>query len=116
MKGAYGVLAAVVLFGATGCRDAMETTQGYKDEKITAAVEAALRENIPGSIQVSTRDRIVTLSGTVPDTATRDQAGTIAARTAGVASVNNGLRATIAADAPAGGRLGAGPPAAPELQ
>jgi osmotically-inducible protein OsmY len=115
MTRAYSVLAGVALVASVGCRDAMERTQGYKDEQITAAVEAALRANVPGEIEVSTRDRIVTLSGTVPDAAARERATQIASHTTGVTSVNNGLRATIAADAPAVGPAGL-PPAAPVLR
>ena len=123
MRHGYTAIAALALLGVIGCTDASERTLGYRDEKITADVETALRANIPGTIQVVTRDRVVTLSGTVPDTTARDKATDIATKTAGVAQVKNELRASIAADAPAGlppaNRGGVPPgnrPPAPELQ
>jgi Flp pilus assembly secretin CpaC len=119
-------LAALALLGVIGCRDATQRTLAFRDEKITADVEASLKANVPGEIQVSTRDGVVTLSGTVPDGVSRQKAGELANRSGGVKQVNNNLRTTLAADAPAVAPPAnippaAGPPAvnlppAPELK
>jgi hypothetical protein len=105
------IAVASCFLGALGCSEPSERTVGFRDEVITANVEAALKAKVPGNIEVNTRERVVTLSGTVPDTAARDRAGDLATRIAGVARVNNNIRATIAADAPA--RPPAGFPQAP---
>lgn len=123
----YRMAMAVVVASVVGCSDPSgERTAGYRDEKITADVEQALRANVPGTIQVSTRDRVVSLSGTVPDTAARERAAQIAMDVDGVARVDNTLRATVAADAPdapaglppvnRGGVPPGNRPPAPELQ
>jgi osmotically-inducible protein OsmY len=98
-----------------GCTDASERTLGYQDQNITAEVETALRAQLPGKIEVNTRDQVVTLSGAVPDVAARERAADIAADVRGVERVENNLRATIAGDAPVGG-MPANPPPAPEMQ
>lgn len=97
----WTVMTALVFAGFVGCTDASERTVGFRDEKITADVEVTLRTKVPGSIVVATRDGVVTLSGTVPDSAARDRAAELARHANGVARVENNLRATIAADAPA---------------
>jgi osmotically-inducible protein OsmY len=116
MKRALVSVAALTLLGVIGCSDASEKTLAYRDEKITADVEASLRANVPGEIQVSTRQGVVTLSGTVPDASARTHAAELAKKTAGVERVDNNLRATIAADAPAVIPPAVNLPPAPELK
>jgi Flp pilus assembly secretin CpaC len=124
MKRRYIVGMACLVMGLVGCTDASERTVGFRDESITADVEAALRAKIPGKIDVNTRDQVVTLSGTVPDVAARERAAEIAADVKGVERVDNNLRATIAGDAPAAGvapnppaaGAPANPPPAPEIR
>lgn len=122
----YKVAVGLLVAGVIGCTDATESTLAYRDQKITAEVEQALRA-VPGSIQVSTRDRVVSLDGSVPDSAARERAAQIAMDIDGVARVANNLRASIAADAPAEAPAGLPPvnrggvppgnrPPAPELQ
>lgn len=121
----YKIAIGILVAGVIGCMDATDTT-AYRDQKITEDVEQALRGQ-PGSIQVSTRDRVVSLDGSVPDSAARERAAQIAMDVDGVARVTNNLRASVAADAPADAPAGLPPvnrggvppgnrPPAPELQ
>jgi osmotically-inducible protein OsmY len=115
MKRGYILGVACLALGIVACTDASERTVGYRDESITAEVEAALRTTVPGKIDVNTRDQVVTLSGTVPNAAARERAGEIAADVKGVDRVDNNLRATVAGDAPIGERA-PNPPPAPNIQ
>lgn len=113
MRYKYLIVGALLVGGMVGCQDAMERTLGYRDEKITAEVETALKAGVPGNtINVNTREGVVTLSGTVPDASARERAGQIAMETKGVERVNNNVRAPVAADAPAMPPV----PPAPQLQ
>lgn len=114
MRRSCTAVAVLLLAGTVGCTDPSERTVGFRDEKITAAVEASLRTNVPGSIQVSTRDRVVTLDGIVPDAAARERAADLAGRADGVSRVQNNLRASVAADAPLDKPVNL--PPAPELK
>ena len=115
MKRGYILGLACLVSAIVGCTDASERTLGFRDETITTEVEAALRAQVPGKIDVNTRDQVVTLSGTVPDAGARERAAAIAGDIAGVERVNNNLRATIAGDAPAV-NIPANPPPPPEMK
>ncbi len=69
--------------------------------RITAAVKKELSaRNIPGAIEVTADDGVVTLSGSVPDARAKARAEELASHVGGVEHVVNNLRTTMAADAP----------------
>ena len=85
---------AAVLLCLGGCRDT-------RDDQITQEVRRELaRAQVPGSVDVVTTRRVVTLSGTVPDRATQAAAVDLARRVTDVDRVVDNLRTLTAADAP----------------
>lgn len=89
-------LAPLLALGLAACSDNRD------DFAITSDVRKQLVEkDVPGTIEVLTVGRIVTLTGTVPDAETRGKAEDLADDVKGVERVVNNLRATSAADAPA---------------
>lgn len=99
--------AMLLALGATACNRTART-----DAAIAAEVRHDLaKKQVPGVIDVVFNDGTATLSGTVPDAATKDRAAIIADEVNGVERVVNNLRTTIAADAPM--RPDMGQPAAP---
>lgn len=87
---------ALLALGLAGC------SENRDDFAITSDVRKELvEEKVPGTIEVITVARVVTLTGTVPDTDAKDKAENVAEDISGVERVVNNLRTTTAADAPA---------------
>jgi hypothetical protein len=103
-----------VVFGFAACHSSTART----DTGITADVKKQLSDNhVPGAIDVTTDHAVVTLAGTVPDKNAKDRAADVADDVAGVKSVVNNLRTTMAGDAPAARLPGTGiAPNPPVLQ
>lgn len=93
-----GTALSLCVLVANGCdRD----RQGVSDSAINAEVHRQLGDaKLSDTVDTATAGGTVTLSGTVPDTATKMKAEDLAQRVAGVSRVNNNLRVTAAADAP----------------
>jgi hypothetical protein len=89
-----GGLSALAMI-AIGCSE-----ERRADPDITAEVKKDLvDESVPGMIEVVTINGIVTLSGTVPNSDAKDDAGDVAEDVNGVQRVINDLR-TAAGDEP----------------
>jgi hyperosmotically inducible periplasmic protein len=93
-------IAATLSIGVAGCSKPADqsskagATQGITDTAITAGVKSklALERNLDSSnITVETTNGMVTLTGSVSDTAARSAAETAARSFAGVTNVNNRL-------------------------
>ncbi|MGD9765140.1 MAG: BON domain-containing protein [Candidatus Binatia bacterium] len=90
MIGAWLGVAALAM--AAGCNERRPDTQ------ITADVRKELaEEEVPGTIDVSTANAVVTLSGTVPNQEAKDEAEDAAEDVAGVDRVVNNLTTAPAA-------------------
>jgi hypothetical protein len=101
-------LGSVLALGLIGC-----TSEPRSDAEITADVKQELtKEAVPGMIEVMTLNKVVTLSGNVPNAAAKEDAEDAAEEVHGVDRVVNNLTApgSMAGDAPA-----AAPPAAPPI-
>lgn len=68
-------------------------------EIVAKAGEAIEKEQLAGTVRVTSDDGVVTLTGTVPDASVKERAGEIVADIGGVEQVINTLR-TSAGDAP----------------
>jgi hypothetical protein len=102
--------AMLLAVGAVACNRGDNRT----DAAVAAEVRHDLaRKQVPGVIDVVFIDGTATLSGTVPDAATKDRAAIIADEVNGVDRVVNNLRTTTAADAPMRPDMGAPAPGLP---
>ncbi|HYW76701.1 MAG TPA: BON domain-containing protein [Gammaproteobacteria bacterium] len=82
-------------FGAGALKKASGVQQVVADSAITTKIKAQLAadEGLSGSdIQVQTKNGVVTLSGTVADSALRKRAGQLASGTDGVKNVTNDIK------------------------
>ena len=98
MRTAILTIGALVLAGLAvgGCN-----REPRLDAAITADVERSLADDrVAGAIGVATINGVVTLTGTVPNADSRDDAEDAAEEVAGVKQVVNNLRTTAAGDAP----------------
>ena len=78
--------------GSSGGQDLRNSQRAAADSVITAMIERKLAADSATNgfeLRVETYNGTVTLSGTVENYTTRDQAGRIAKETDGVAAVNN---------------------------
>jgi len=66
---------------------------------VAEAGEAITKEQLPGTVRISSNDGVVTLTGTVPNVTVKERAAEIVADIGGVEQVINTLR-TSAGDAP----------------
>jgi hypothetical protein len=112
-------LGSVLALGLIGCQ-----SEPRSDAEITADVKQELtREGVPGTIDVMTMNRVVTLSGNVPNAAAKEDAEDAAEEVDGIERVVNNLTTpgSMAGDAPAAGRPAPPPivdphaPSAPEI-
>ena len=82
-------------FGAGAVKKASQVGQVVADSAITTKIKTQLAtdDGLSGtSIQVETKNGVVTLSGTVPSNAMRKRAGRIASATDGVKGVTNNIK------------------------
>jgi hypothetical protein len=95
----YTAIAAALLLasGLSAC-----SREERDDVQISSAARQELAdERLPGAIEVTVTYGVATLSGSVPDAATKERAEDVVADVKGIDRVVNNLRATTAADAPA---------------
>jgi len=82
--------------------------QVVSDASVTTAVKTRLMSDKVArgtAIEVDTKDRVVTITGTVPTDADKARIGRLVAHTSGVKSVENDLTVTEAAAAPTSGTV-----------
>src|SRR5262245_46996617 len=90
----------VLAIGLAAC-DRDRRIGARSDTTISSEVRKELAdERLPGTIDVSTLNRTVTLSGSVPTADAKRKAEDVTQRVAGVEHVVNNLRTPMAADAP----------------
>ena len=80
--------------GAGLARPCSTARNSFSDTRITTAVKMGLYQDtdVPGtSVNVDTRDGVVTLFGAVPNEAAKDKATTLASKVSGVLRVENQL-------------------------
>jgi Flp pilus assembly secretin CpaC len=94
-------LAIAAAVGIALASSACNRPSSRTDAMITSDVKKQLSDqHVPGSIDVATSKKVVTLTGTVPDKPAKDHAEDIANDVKGVDRVVNEIHTTMAGDAP----------------